>query len=535
MSTTSPTAEPDYDWVIVGSGFGGSVAALRLAEKGYRVAVIEQGRRFEDHDFAKNSWDNKAMMWAPAVGLRGIMKITRFKHVMVVSGVGVGGGSLVYANTLYEPHSDDFYRHPQWRDLADWRAELAPHYATATRMLGVTRYQGSGVVEQTMQQIAADLGVPDKFRTTPIGVFLGEPGKRVPDPYFGGDGPDRTGCVSCGQCMLGCRHGAKNTLVKNYLWFAEKNGATVIADTKVSDVQPRGAADGSDGFTVTVKTRGKRRTQITTRGVIFAAGALGTNELLRQCKDSGSLPAISDRLGDLVRTNSEAIPAATSFAKDADYRSDVAITSSIFLDERTHVTNNTYGAGGDSFALTFGPLTAGTNVWGRRLQFLARLPRFLVRRRVKGWSKRSIVFTVMQSTETSLRVRGRRFGKGLRTISDAEHPIESYLPVANKVAELAAQRIGGYAQSSVFESMLGAPTTAHFLGGAVIGASPADGVVDRHQRVFGYQNLLVVDGAAVPANVGVNPSLTITAMAEAAMSHIPTKPGPTRDYKELTQ
>lgn len=511
----------DYDWVVVGSGFGGSVAALRLAEKGYRVAVVEQGRRFADGDFARSAWQLSKVVWAPWLGLRGIMRIRCFRHVAVLSGVGVGGGSLVCANTMYRPRSDAFYRHPQWAGLADWRAELAPHYDTAERMLGVTAYQGCGPVERLMGEVAGDLGVPDGFRTAPVAVFLGEPGVRVPDPYFGGDGPARTGCVRCGQCMLGCRHGAKNTVLQNYLWFAERAGALVLPDRKVTDVRPLGAADGADGYAVTTVRPGslrRGRQRVTARGVVFAAGALGTNELLRRCKDAGSLPRVSDRLGELVRTNSEAIPAVTATAQDADYRSDIAITSSIFLDEHTHVTNNTYGVGGNALALTFGPLTAGSG-WRRRVQFLAGLPRHLLRSLHGGWSRRSVIFTVMQDTESSVRLRRRR-GR-LQTERAGGPPVQSYLPIANRVAELAARRIGGYPQTSVLESLRGSPTSAHFLGGAVIGASPEHGVIDAQHRVFGYQNLLVCDGSAVPANVGVNPSLTITALAEAAMSHLP--------------
>jgi len=517
-STSASAAPPDYDWIVVGSGFGGSVAALRLVEKGYRVAVLEQGRRYADDDFPKSAWQARKLLWAPRLGLHGILRLSTFRHVGVLSGVGVGGGSLVYANTLYQPRSDDFYRHPQWRELADWRGELAPHYATARRMLGVVEYAGRGPVESLMRGLAEDLGAPEGFRRTPVGVYLGEPGRRVPDPYFGGQGPDRTGCVKCGQCMLGCRYGAKNTLVKNYLWLAERGGAQVIAERQVVDVRP---IDG--GYAVTSTRPGPLRRDkqtLTAAGVVFAAGALGTNELLRRCKNAGSLPGVSPRLGELVRTNSEAIPAVTAFRADTDYRSDLAITSSIFPDGQTHITNNTFGAGGNALALTFGPLTGGRS--GRWRQALAGMPRHLVRLlRIRSWSRRSVVFTVMQSTESSLALRPR--GRRLQTVQDVDHPVQSYLPIANRVAELAAARIDGYPQTSMVESFAGAPTSAHILGGAVIGTDPGAGVIDARHRVFGYPNLLVCDGAAVPANPGVNPSLTITALAERAMSLIPAK------------
>lgn len=517
-------SEHDYDWIVIGSGFGGSVCALRLAEKGYRVAVLEQGRSYADEDFATSAWQLRRLLWAPWLGLRGILRVTPFRHVGVLSGVGVGGGSLVYANTLYQPESDEFYRHPQWAELAEWRTVLDPHYATARTMLGATEFCGDGPSERLMTQLATDLGVPRAVQPTPVGVFFGKPGEKVPDPYFDGAGPERTGCVRCGQCMLGCRYGAKNTLTKNYLWLAQRLGAVILPERKAVDVRPL-----DSGFAVTTKSPrpfGKSQ-PLTARRVVFAAGALGTNQLLRRCKDAGSLPLISDRLGELVRTNSEAIPAATATDRGADYRSDIAITRSIFLDGSTHVTNNTYGAGGTAFALTFGPQTAGQSRWRRRLQLLLRLPRHLLRNPMH-WSRRTIIFTVMQTTDTSLRLRARRWPRrSLRTELDGHHPVASYLPIANRVAELAAKQMNGYPQTSMVESLFGAPTSAHFLGGAVIGADPEHGVIDQHHRLFGYPDLLVCDGSAVPANVGVNPSLTITAMAEAAMSQIPHKESPT--------
>ncbi len=520
----------DFDWIVIGSGFGGGVAAMRLTEKGYRVAVVEQGRRFEDEDFASSAWQARRLLWVPRLGLRGIMRVKTFKHVTVLAGVGVGGGSLVYGNTLYVPHSDAFYAHPQWAGIADWRQELAPHYAEAERMLGVVTYEGDGVSERLMRAVAGDLGVLDGYQPTPVGVFFGEPGETVEDPYFAGRGPPRTGCVRCGQCMLGCRYGAKNTLVKNYLWHAEAGGAVIDSDRAVTAIRPLGGGDGSDGYAISTERSGawwrRDRRELTSRGVVVCAGPLGTNELLRRCRDHGFLPRISDRLGELVRTNSEAITAAT--APGGDYRAAVAITASIFPDAHTHVTNNSYGAGGDALALVFGPLTSGARPRLRPLLYFGAVARqpvaWLAPARVRGWSRRSIIFTVMQSSDSALSLRavGRR-GR-LQTETDAGNGVSAYLPVANQVAELAAARMGGTAQSSVAESLTGAPTTAHFLGGAVIGADRATGVVDGRHRVFGYQNLLVCDGAAVPANVGVNPSLTIAALAERAMAHIPAHP-----------
>jgi cholesterol oxidase len=517
------------DWVVVGSGFGGSVAALRLAEKGYAVTVIEKGRRFLDEDFATSAWQATRMLWAPKFGLKGILQVRPMKHVSVISGVGVGGGSLVYASTLYVPHADAFYRHPQWAELADWRAVLAPHYATAERMLGVVECSSAGPSERMMRAVAADLGVSGSVHQTRVGIFLGEPGKTVPDPFFGGAGPARTGCLRCGLCLLGCRHGAKNTLVKNYLHFAERLGAEIQAERTVIDVRPLGAADGSDGYAVTTERSGawlrRERQVLHARGVVFAGGALGTTELLLRARANGALPRLSARVGHIVRTNSEAVTAVTAHDPAADLSTDLAITMSVHPDEHTHITNNTLASAGDALALTFGPFTGGRR---RVIQFLSTVLRHPLRwlnpLRVRGWSRRSVVFTTMQSLDSSLQLRPTRFGTGVTTaIGEGDTPPASYLPIANRFTSLAARHIDGYAESSVAESLVGSPTTAHILGGAVIGADPSRGVVDRYRRVFGYRNLLITDGSVVPANVGVNPSLTITAMAEEALSHVPAK------------
>ncbi len=517
------------DWLVIGSGFGGSVAALRLAEKGYSVAIVEQGRRFSDDEFARSAWRLRRYLWKPSLGLRGILRREVLDNVTVLCGVGVGGGSLVYANTLFRPESSRFYEHEQWAALADWRATLAPHFDTAERMLGVVDYSGDGASEQLMAGIAQDLGVADKIRPTRVGVYFGEPGVEVDDPYFGGEGPPRSGCRECGQCMLGCRFGAKNTLVKNYLWLAERLGVTIVADSKATDIRPLGASDGSDGYEVSVERPGawflRRRRTIRASGVVLAGGTLGTNELLLRCRASGSLPSVSDRLGELVRTNSESITAATSRGRGADYRSAIAITRSAFPDQETHFTNNTFGDGGDALATTYGPLTSGERVATRRRQFLHSLLRrpFMWGRHFlfsRGWSRRTVIFTVMQDADNSLRLVLDKRGRLRSRAGGAEAP-KAWLPIANEIAAAAATRMDGYAQSSVAESIGGSPTSAHFLGGAVIGTDAGSGVVDRRRRVFGYRNMIVCDGSTLPANVGVNPSLTITAMAEEAMAHVP--------------
>jgi len=522
----------DYDWVVVGSGFGGSVSALRLAEKGYRVAVLECGKRFKDKDFPKSTWDVRRYFWAPRVGLRGIFRLTTFKDVSVVSGSGVGGGSLGYANTLYVPPSD-FFEDPQWADMADWESELAPHYAEAQRMLGVNQVQTDDPADNLLREYGESIGVGDSYQKTPVGIYFGEPGKTVSDPFFGGEGPDRTGCSFCGRCMVGCPHGAKNTLVKNYLWLAEQRGVEVVADRTVTEIRPIGAADGSEGYTIASERSGilpgRGRQTIRARGVVVAAGALGTNKLLQRCRLGGALPRISSRLGELVRTNSEMILAVTV---PEDYPDDltrrVAISGSIYPDAHTHIETVSYGKDGDSMSMLYTLLVGdGTRVT-RPLKLLGQMlrhpGRFAKLLWPKGWSRRTIILLVMQTLDNAIALRPTLKRSGnvwLQTEQDPEKPNPTFIPVANDAAEWLAERTGGIAQSSVTEALLNVPTTAHILGGAVIGHSPDDGVVDSRQRVFGYENLLVCDGSAVPANVGVNPSLTITALAEHAMSEVP--------------
>ena len=527
----------DYDWLIIGSGFGGSVAALRLAEKGYRVAVLECGRRFEDDDFAENSWQTRRYYWMPKLGLKGILRLTLFRDVFVASGCGVGGGSLGYANTLYRARPA-FYTDPQWAELGDWEAELARWYQEAELMLGVTRYDEDTPADLLLKQYADEHGFGDTYAKTPVGVFLGEEGRTVPDPFFGGAGPTRTGCVRCGQCMLGCRYGAKNTLVKNYLYLAERLGVQIAPERTVLDIRPCGAADGSDGYVVTHERSGawirRDRRRLTARGVVIAAGTLGTNKLLFSSKLRGSLPRVSDRVGHLVRTNSESILAVTAPDDRYDFTRAVAITSSVHPDADTHIEPVTYGAGGDSQSLLFWLLTEagrrGTQPLHLALNIL-RHPRLAVRAmRVRGWSRRTVILLVMQSLDNAIRLKiKRRWPNGnvvLTTEQDPNSPNPDKIPAAYRAAEWLRRRIGGTPQASFTEAILSIPTTAHILGGATIGANSESGVIDAHHRVFGYHNLLVCDGAAVPANVGANPSLTITALAERAISHIPPANAP---------
>jgi cholesterol oxidase len=526
----------DYDWIVVGSGFGGSVSTLRLAEKGYDVAVLECGKRFGDDDFPNSTGDGRRYFWAPRVGMKGIFRLSIFKDIAVVSGCGVGGGSLGYANTLYVPPSP-FFEDPQWADLEDWEATLAPHYETAQRMLGVVVHDRNDPADQLLREFGEELGVADTYRKTPIGVYLDNPGQTVPDPFFEGEGPERTGCMQCGRCMVGCPHGAKNTLVKNYLWLAEHRGVEVQAERTVTDIRPLDAADGSDGYAVSSERsgilRGRRRRTLTARGVIVAAGPLGTNKLLQRCRLGGSLPRISPRLGELVRTNSESI---LGVRVPKDYPDDltrrVAITSSIYPDPHTHIETVTYGEAGDSMSMLNTLLVGdGTRVT-RPLKLLGQIVRHPIDFARTLWprdsSRRTIILLVMQTLDNAIALRPKLKRNGdvrLQTEQDPERPNPTFIPVANQAAEWLAKRTGGIATSSVTEAAFNIPTTAHILGGAAIGHGPEDGVVDSNQRVFGYENLMVCDGAAIPANVGVNPSLTITALAEHAMSKVPPKEG----------
>ena len=520
----------DYDWLVIGSGFGGSVAALRLRQKGYRVAVVECGRRFADDELPRSTWDLRRYFYAPRLGLRGIFRLSTFRDVAVVSGAGVGGGSLGYANTLYRAPKR-FYADPQWAGLDDWERALAPHYDEAERMLGVTDVVADDPADQLLLEYGREIGAEASYAKTRVGVYFGEPGVTAPDPYFGGEGPERTGCVLCGRCMVGCPYNAKNTLVKNYLWLAEHAGVDVIPEREAVDVRPIGAPDGSDGYMVATERPGawlrRDRRTLTAGGVVLAAGALGTNKLLARCKLSGSLPRISDRLGDFVRTNSEAILAVTLPKDAADLVKRVAISSSVYPDPDTHIETVTYGDAGDSMSLLYTLMVGdGTRVT-RPLKLLATIARHPVRLlRIlspRGWSRRTIIVLVMQTLDNAIALRPKRTlggGVRLRTQQDPERPNPTFIPVANHFADWLARRTGGIAQSSVMEATLNIPSTAHILGGAVIGADPSRGVVDARQRVFGYEKLLVCDGSAIPANVGVNPSLTITALAEHAMSRV---------------
>ncbi len=529
----------DYDWIVIGSGFGGSVSALRLAEKGYKVAVLESGRRYRDEDFAESTWQLNRFLWAPFLGLRGIFRLTAFRDVFIASGAGVGGGSIVYANTLYRARPS-FYANPQWSDLADWESELAPHYETAEKMLGVNEVPYESPADNLLRQVAERKDMGHTFRRTPVGVFFGEPDVTVPDPYFDGEGPHRTGCTRCGACMVGCRVGAKNTLVKNYLWFAEKKGVEIHPESQVDDIRPLGPEDGSGGYVISVHRPGswlnERRREFTARGVVVSAGALGTNRLLGACKHRGSLPRLSNRLGELVRTNSESILAVTLPDDSLQAWNTVAISASIDVDESTHIEFVTYGERGDAMNSLFTLLTGEGSRLTRPFLLLGNILRHPIRFLKSlwpfGWARRTLILLVMQTLDNAIAFRtlSRRFGAGTKMVTeqDPEKPNPTYIDAGNRAAEWLAEQTGGIPQSVILEATANIPMTAHILGGAAVGEDASTGVVDSAHRAFGYDNLLICDGSTVPANPGVNPSLTITAMAEHAMSRVPAAGGEDR-------
>ena len=522
----------DYDVLVIGSGFGGSVSALRLTEKGYRVGVLEAGKRFGAQDFPKTNWNLRKFLYFPRLGLRGIQRINLLNDALVLSGAGVGGGSLVYANTLYQP-LDAFYADPQWAAITDWRNGLAPFYEQATRMLGVVTAPATSPNDAVIKALGQRLGVADTYRPTEVGVYFGEAGQTVSDPFFGGVGPDRTGCIECGGCMVGCQHNAKNTLDRNYLFLAEQAGAVVLPERQVTEVQP--LSEG--GYLVTSERPGLRRNrkvqQHRVEQVVFSAGVLGTVRLLAAMKENGHLPHISPRLGELTRTNSESINGAgAAKSSDVDYSTGIAISSSIYPDEHTHIEGVRYPAGSNAMSLLSTILVDGGGRLPRPLRFLGQMVRhprhFLRSFSVRRWSERTVILLVMQSHNNSINLRWRRKGRGvkLRSEQGAGQPNPTYIPLANEAARQAAEIMGGDPSGALNEALLNTPVTAHILGGCVIGADADHGVIDPYQRVYGHPGLHIADGSTISANLGVNPSLTITAQAERAMAFWPNKGDP---------
>jgi cholesterol oxidase len=518
---------PDYDVIVIGSGFGGSVTALRLSEKGYRVGVLEKGARWRPEDFPPNAEQTRKAAWRPRFGMVGPLQLTALKNALVQSIVAVGGGSLTYGGVLYEP-LEQFYKHPQWASITDWRAELATYYDQAKRMLGVATNPRLTPADEVLKSVADDLGVADTFRPTDVGVFFGEPGETVPDPYFGGAGPDRAGCIFCSQCMTGCPHNAKNTTEHNYLYLAEKAGAQIHPMTTVVNV--RESPDG--GFLVDSERSGrwlrKQRRSWSADQVVFAAAGIGTQNLLHRLRANGSLPRISPRLGELARTNSEVGLIATSRAR-TDLAQGISGTSSMQPDANTQVEAFHAGKGSNSaFALSTTLVDGDRHRLSRWFLTNLRHPTAFARPLdVRKAAERSVILLVMQDLDNSLTTYRRRglFGGKMQSRQGAGAPNQDWIPVANDVTRRAAAKLSGDPRASYFD-LIGRPTTAHFIGGCVIGDSPDTGVVDPYQRLYGYPGLHIIDGSTIPANLGANPALTITAMSERAVALWPNKGEP---------
>jgi len=529
----------DFDFVVIGSGFGGSVSAHRLVEKGYRVAVMEMGRRWTPDNLPRTSWSIHRYFWRPHLGLRGFFNMRFFRHATIFHGCAVGGGSITYASTLLAP-SEKVWGAGSWMGLADWKAEMPRHYETAARMLGVTENRILGPADQLLKQAAEVAGIGETFYCTKVGIFqpaAGEPGNQTfPDPFFGGEGPARTTCTSCGGCMMGCRYGAKNTLDLGYLYLAEKHGARLFPETRVVDVKPlRGASDGSIGYQVdTVRStawiRGQRR-RFTCQGVIFSASSLGTMELLFRLKEKGSLPAISHQLGQHVRTNSESLIGARTPGYSQDVSQGIAIGSGIYIDEHTHIEAVRYPRGSDAMGFLTTILTDGRPGPQRIALWLKNILASLLRHPFKtvrvlqpfGWAREFVILLCMQALDGEIAMRWQRpwFWPFRKFLVSRGEKMPTYIPKANEFAQKFAQLTGGFAMSMLPEILFDVPGTAHCIGGCVIADSAHHGVVDYRHRVFHYKNMYICDGSVVAANLGVNPSLTITALAERAMSFIP--------------
>lgn len=541
---SADTTQYDYDYIVVGSGFGGSVSAHRLSEKGYRVAVMEMGRRWTPDNLPKTNWNLRNWVWRPMLGLRGFFNMSFFKHVIVLHGNAVGGGSITYANTLLVP-PEKVWDDGSWAGLNDWHSVMPGHYATAKHMLGVVTNPMIAPADRTLKAMADANGCGDTWYPTDVGVFFGKPddtpGTRYEDPFFNGKGPARNSCIGCGGCMMGCQHNAKNTLDKNYLYLAEQQGAQVFAETKVVNVVPlNGHADGRDGYEVTTVPPTWRGVGLgigkkvwRCRSIVFAGSSLGTQELLFKLKHGGSLPNISDELGKRVRTNAESLIVVRRPGCEENMSDGIAIGSGIHIDEHTHIEATRYPAGSDFMGMMLSALTHGRPGWTRpffwawmALKILARSPlRALYAQQPLGWARETVIFLCMQTIDGHLNMRLKRlwywpFRKAL--VTEGER-IPTFIPEANAFAEKAAEAVNGIAGSSLPEIFFNTPTTAHCMGGCGMADSPERGVIDGQNRVFGYQNMLVCDGSMLGANLGVNPSLTITALTEHAMSHIPPK------------
>lgn len=513
----------DYDFVIIGSGFGGSVSALRLSEKGYKTLVIEKGKRYQSKDFPKTNWHLKKWLWLPSFRLFGIMKMTFFRHIGVLSGVGVGGGSLVYANTLARP-KPAFYQTGSWAKLADWELELEPYYGKASQMLGAAVNPNLELGDHYLKKLAIEQHREKHFEPTKVSVFFDTPDKVVPDPYFNGRGPERAGCNYCGGCMTGCRYNAKNTLDKNYLYLAEKNGVEVIAEQEVIDVQEI-KTDGSVSYELTYRDSTnffKKKKKVTSKGVVFAGGVLGTVKLLVKLKKT-SLPRLSDKVGHDVRTNNEGLIFSVSADKEKDFSKGIAIGSIYHPNKNTHLEPVRYAKGSGFWRLGMLPFVIGSNTFLRLLRILkafASQPLSYLRLyMVNDFAKQSIVLLFMQHIESTLQLKRGLFRLKSKLATGTKPT--AFIPEAKEFVEQYNRISGGKSFVYISESIFNIPSTAHILGGAVMGDTIQEGVIDKNHKIFGYPNMFVCDGSAISANPGVNPSLAITALSERAMNYVP--------------
>jgi len=518
--------EYDYDYIVIGSGFGGSVSALRLSEKGYKVLVLEKGKWFGAADFPKTNWNLKRWFWLPALRFHGFFKLSFFRHVTILSGVGVGGGSLVYANTLPVP-KPEFFTAPTWAHLADWRQELQEHYQTALKMLGAVKNPRLETGDLALQRLAKEMGKEDDFEPTNVAVFFGEPEVIVEDPYFKGRGPQRAGCTFRGGCMIGCTENAKNTLDKNYLYLAQQNGVKIQAESEVFDVQPLDNADAAAGYQVKWKSATrlfKKKGSYTCKGIVFAGGVLGTVPLLLKLKND-SLSDLSPQVGHGVRTNSESLIGITTFDKNTVFSDGVAIGSILHTDPHSHLEPVRYPSGSGFWRLLMSPMAHGRNVLVRIAGILADLVKHPLQNLhvyfVRDWAKRTQILLFMRTLDSTLRFTRGIFGMKSRMEQGAAP--SAFMPEAKSLAERYAKIVNGKPMVLLTETLGGRPTTAHILGGCVMGENAQEGVIDRDNRVFGYQSMYICDGSMISANPGVNPSLTITALSERAMSKIPDK------------
>jgi len=502
------------------------VSALRLAEKGYKVLVLEKGKRLGASDFPLTNWNLKRWLWLPGLRFFGFFKLTWFRHVTILSGVGVGGGSLVYANTLPVP-KQSFFRAATWASLADWEQELKEFYALASAMLGRVPSPRFETGDKALKTLAEQIGKSERFEPTKVAVFFGEPEKTVPDPYFNGKGPNRSGCTFCGGCMVGCRYNAKNTLDKNYLYLAEQRGAVIHAEAEVFDIHPLGKPDGSEGYQVKWRTSTSffgKKGEYTCSGVVFSGGVLGTIPLLLKLKLS-SLPNLSQKVGSRIRTNSESLIGITSLDKGTVFSDGIAISSILHSDEHSHVEPVRYPAGSGFWRLFAFPLSQGNNMLVRLLKVVGDLVLHPVRNVrvyfVGDWAKRTQILLFMQTLNSTLRFSRGWFG--MKSSPETGKSPTAFVPEAGTLAARYAKIVKGKPMVLLTETLFGIPTTAHILGGCVMGRNGDEGVIDRDNRVFGYENMYVCDGSMISANPGVNPALTIAALSERAMSKIPKK------------